>query len=70
MEKELETLKNNKTWTIIDLPPNIKPISTKWVYKIKKNDDKTLTYKARLVARGFEQIYGLNYLDKYTGVIK
>ena len=70
MEKELETLKNNKTWTIIDLPPNIKPISTKWVYKIKKNDDKTLTYKARLVARGFEQIYGLNYLDKYAGVIK
>ena len=54
MEKELETLKNNKTWTIIDLLPNIKPISTKWVYKIKKNDDKTLIYKARLVIRGFE----------------
>ena len=70
MEKELQTLNTNNTWSIVDLPANNKPISTRWVYKIKKNDDKSLSYKARLVARGFEQIYGLNYLTKYAGVIK
>ena len=70
MKQELKTLNDNNTWSIVDLPLNAKPISTRWVYKIKKNDDKSLTYKARLVARGFEQIYGLNYIDKYAGVIK
>ena len=70
IDKELQTLNINNTQSIVDLPSNVKPISTRWVYKIKKNDDKSLTYKARLVARGFEQIYSLNYLEKYAGVIK
>jgi hypothetical protein len=70
MDKEISTLKANNTWTLMDLPPNTKPISTRWVYKIKKNDDKTLSYKARLVARGFEQIYGLNYYETFAAVIK
>jgi hypothetical protein len=42
----------------------------KWVYKIKKNDDKSLTYKARLVARGFKQVYSLKYNEKFAAVIK
>ena len=70
MKTELQTLKENNTWMLKDLPENIRPISTKWVYKIKKNDDKSLTYKARLVARGFEQIYGLEYNEKFAAVIK
>ena len=70
MEKELQTLKDNDTWSLQDIPDNIRPITTKWVYKIKKNDDKSLTYKARLVARGFEQIYGLEYTEKFAAVIK
>ena len=70
MKTELQTLKENNTWMLKDLPENIRPISTKWVYKIKKNDDKSLTYKARLVARGFKQIYGLEYNEKFAAVIK
>jgi hypothetical protein len=70
MKTELQTLKENNTWTLKDIPENIRPISTKWVYKIKKNDDKSLTYKARLVARGFEQVYSLKYNEKFAAVIK
>ena len=70
MEKELQTLKENNTWTLRDLPESIRPISTRWVYKIKKNDDKSLSYKARFVARGFEQLYGLEYTEKFAAVIK
>ena len=42
MQEELETLKENNTWKLIDLPNGHKPISTKWVYKIKQNDDKSI----------------------------
>ena len=70
MDKEIQTLKDNKTWKLKKVPDNIRPISTRWVYKYKKNDDKRLTYKARLVARGFEQIYDLEYNEKFAAVIK
>ena len=70
MDTEISTLKANNTWTLKEIPPNTKPISTRWVYKIKKNDDKTLSYKARLVARGFEQLYGLNYYETFAAVIR
>ena len=35
MKAEVEALELNKTWTLVDLPPNVKPIGCKWVYKIK-----------------------------------
>ena len=41
-----------------------KPITCKWVFDIKLNDDGTLKkYKARLVGKGFMQRYGESYLD-------
>ena len=70
IKTELQIFKENNTWMLKDLPENIRPISIKQVYKIKKNDDKSLTYKARLVARGFKQIYGLEYNEKFAAVIK
>ena len=70
MKRELRTLQNNNTWTLIDLPKDQKAISTRWVYKIKQNDDKSINYKSRFVARGFEQLYGLNYEETFASVIK
>ena len=39
MAKEIEALELNHTWSIIDLPPGQKPISCKWVYKVKYHLD-------------------------------
>lgn len=39
MQVELDALKKNETWTIVDLPPNIVPIGCKWVYKMKHKAD-------------------------------
>lgn len=39
MNSELEAIHHNKTWTITDLPQGKKPISCKWVYKIKHKVD-------------------------------
>lgn len=71
MNKELEALSQNNTWTFVKLPPGKRPISCKWVYKIKLKADGSLErYKARLVARGFTQTEGVDYFETYSPVAK
>ena len=68
---ELNSLKKNKTWKLTPLPSNRTPISSKWVFKIKTNADGTIDkYKARLVARGFPQVQGIDYTETFSPVVK
>ncbi|RDX92045.1 hypothetical protein CR513_25889, partial [Mucuna pruriens] len=60
----METLKKNKTWELVSLPEGKKPIGCKWVYIFKyKADGSIERYKARVVAKGFTQTYGIDYKD-------
>jgi hypothetical protein len=71
MQSELNALAHNNTWTIVDLPPGVKPIGSKWVYKIKRKADGSLDrYKARLVAKGFNQVEGVDYFETFSPVAK
>lgn len=71
MDSYLSALEANNTWSIISLPPVKSPIDCKWVYKLKFRVDGTLErYKARLVARGFTQRVGIDYVETFSPVAK
>ena len=46
----------------LPLPEGVVPLGTKFVFKVKeKEDPEDDVYRARLVAQGFDQIFGVNY---------
>lgn len=71
MNEEYASLLQNDTWEVIDPPHNRKPISCKWTYKIKYDSQGNIDrYKARLVARGFTQRYGIDFTETFSPVAK
>ncbi|KAH9323988.1 hypothetical protein KI387_043929 [Taxus chinensis] len=55
----------------MDLPKGKDVIGVKWVYKTKYNaDGKVQKHKARLVARGFMQQYGVDYNKTFAPVAR
>lgn len=51
MNEELRSLEENNTWALTDTPSDKSIIEVKWIYRIKSNGK----YKARVVAKGFQQ---------------
>ena len=51
-------------------PTNNKILKSRWVYKIKDKLSNNPIFKSRFIAKGFEQLYGLNYIETYASVIK
>lgn len=72
MEVELKALQaNKKTWSLVIPPPNANIITCRWVFKVKRNSDGSFaSCKALLVARGFNQIEGLDFHDTYSPSFK
>ena len=67
VKTELVTLKQMGTWELANVPKDRKPITNKWVFMKKYNKEGDLQkYKARLVARGFSQIPGMDYNQTFA----
>nr|GEU50551.1 retrotransposon protein, putative, Ty1-copia subclass [Tanacetum cinerariifolium] len=69
MNAEMQSMKDNQVWNLVDLPPNCKTIGSKWLFKKKTDIDGNIhTYKDRLVAKGFPQTYNVNYEETFSPV--
>ena len=54
MEEEMNSIRDNKTWSLVELPRGHRAIGLKWVYKVKRDENGNIAkYKARLVAKGY-----------------
>lgn len=67
MDEELESLRKCGVFSLVDRPQHKNVVSNRWVLRIKRNPDGKLErYRARLVARGFSQIEGIDYSNTYA----
>jgi Reverse transcriptase (RNA-dependent DNA polymerase)/gag-polypeptide of LTR copia-type/Integrase core domain/GAG-pre-integrase domain len=70
-DSELASLVDAGTFTLCALPPGFKAIGGKWVLKIKRGaGGEIIKFKARFVAQGFLQRYGVDYVDTYAPVAR
>jgi len=71
MAEEIHAPERNETWVLQTLPPEKKPISCRWVYRVKYNSNGTIQrFKARLVIRGDHQVEGFDYNETFAPVAK
>ena len=65
MKSEMQSMYDNKVWNLVDPPKGAKVIGCKWVHKIKHD----MTFKSRLVAKGFKQTHGIDYDETFSPVV-
>ena len=71
MHREYDSLMTNEVWSLVSRPTERQPITGKWHFALKVNEDGKVTkYKARFVARGFTQTPGLDYHETYSPTVR
>ncbi|GJX92415.1 putative retrotransposon ty1-copia subclass protein, partial [Tanacetum coccineum] len=66
---EIQSIKDNQVWCLVDLPPNGQTVGSKWLFKKKTNMYGNIhTFKTHLVAKGYTQTYGVYYKDTFSHI--
>ena len=69
--EEMNALRKNGTWEVVNLPIDQKVVGCKRVFIVKcKADGSVERYKARLVAKGFTQTYEVDYQETFVVIAK
>ena len=70
-DSEYQSLIKNETWDLFELPEKKNFVGSKWIFKIKRKADGSVDrFKARLVAQGYTQQYGLDYDEIFSPVAR
>ncbi len=60
-----------KTWSVVDRPKDKPIVKSRWVFKMKRNQDGVVVrYKARLVAKGYTQTKGVDFNETFAPVMR
>ena len=66
---ELHSLSEHGVFELCELPRGCMPLPAKWVLNIKRGAQGEIErFKARYVAKGFEQVYGVRFFETWAPV--
>ena len=70
-QEEMDSLVEHDTWSLTKLPPGRKIVGSKWVFKLKHDENgEAARYKCRLVAQGYTQAQGIDYHETFAPVAR
>ena len=68
---EYKSLMDHGTWELVPLPPDKKLFGSRWVFKAKHDESGAVErYNARFVAQGFTQVFGEDYNQTFSPVVR
>ena len=71
MQDEMDSLHENYTYDLVELPKGKRALRNKWVYKVKTGEvDNTPRYKAHIVVKGFQQKTGVDFDEIFAPDVK
>nr|GEY46307.1 retrovirus-related Pol polyprotein from transposon TNT 1-94 [Tanacetum cinerariifolium] len=71
MQEELLQFKRMDVWVLVPTPDNILPLTLKWIFKNKHDEEQTvIRNKSRLVVRGYRQEEGLDFEESFAPVTR
>ena len=71
MDSEMQSLKENIVYEIVNKPSEKKVVKSKWVLRVKTNEKGEVDkFKARVVAKGFSQVEGVDYDQTFSPTVR
>ncbi len=71
MKNEIQSLKNNNTWDIVNMSSNQHVLKEHWVYKVKCDTHGQVShYKAHWVVKDYKQQFNIDYDQTFVSVVK
>ncbi|GKE16742.1 retrovirus-related pol polyprotein from transposon TNT 1-94 [Tanacetum coccineum] len=71
MQEEIIQFKRLDVWVLVPAPDNIKPLTLKWLFKNKHDEENTvIRNQTRLVMKGHRQEEGIDFEESFTPVAR